>query len=227
MVSDNYLGRRVASRRNVTRLLVVVTLFFSASSIQWSGAVGMWSKAAAVDNAAAQRRAVHDRRRCAAGASSTCPWPAGREAPGPRRPRSLSAAISHFGRHDNGPAQSAQDHFFRPLGAPGFDPALQRPQLRVAGIGFREHSRQSIHQHFRRGSRLGNEPAVDERPRIGKRINFRPPPVLSSGLLAMRGSGLSIFPRRGQALDEGVDVWRPNRCGIAWCAGAANSVNFC
>jgi len=27
---------------------------------------------------------VHGRNRCAAGASSTCPWPAGREAPGPR-----------------------------------------------------------------------------------------------------------------------------------------------
>ena len=47
---------------------------------QWSKAVGMWSKAAAVCNAAAQRRVVHDRRRCAAGASSTCPWPAGRAA---------------------------------------------------------------------------------------------------------------------------------------------------
>ena len=43
----------------------------------------MWAKAAAVGNAAAQRRVVHGRSRCAAGASSTCPWPAGREAPGP------------------------------------------------------------------------------------------------------------------------------------------------
>jgi hypothetical protein len=39
--------------------------------LQWSKAVGMWSKAAAVGNAAAQRRVVHGRRRCAAGASST------------------------------------------------------------------------------------------------------------------------------------------------------------
>ena len=62
---------------------VVVPLFFFAFSIQWLKAVGMWSKAAAVGNAAAQRRVVHGRRRCAAGASSTCPWPAGREAPGP------------------------------------------------------------------------------------------------------------------------------------------------
>jgi hypothetical protein len=36
--------------------------------LQWSKAVGMWSKAAAVGNAAAQRRVVHGRRRCAAGA---------------------------------------------------------------------------------------------------------------------------------------------------------------
>ena len=45
----------------------------------------MWSKVAAVGNAAAQRRVVHGRNRCAAGASSTCPWPAGREAPVPLR----------------------------------------------------------------------------------------------------------------------------------------------
>jgi hypothetical protein len=54
----------------------------------------------------------------------------------PGRPRSFSAAVSHFGRHDSRLAQSAQDHFIRPLGAPVFDPALQRPQLRVAGIGW-------------------------------------------------------------------------------------------
>ena len=77
----NYLGRRVASRRNVTRRLVVVPA--SSLAFQWSKAVGMWAKAAAVGNAAAQRRVVHGRSRCAAGASSTCPWPAGREAPGP------------------------------------------------------------------------------------------------------------------------------------------------
>lgn len=83
VVSDNYLGRRVASRRNVTHQVVVVPGAFL--NLQWSKAVGMWSKVAAVGNAAAQRRVVHGRRRCAAGASSTCPWPAGREAPGPRR----------------------------------------------------------------------------------------------------------------------------------------------
>ena len=45
----------------------------------------MWSKVAVVGNATAYRRVVHGRRRCAAGASSICPWPAGREAPGPLR----------------------------------------------------------------------------------------------------------------------------------------------
>ncbi len=74
---------RVASRRNVTRGLAVVLASFLPSS--WSKAVGMWSKVAAVGNAAAQRRVVHGRNRCAAGASSTCPWPAGREAPVPLR----------------------------------------------------------------------------------------------------------------------------------------------
>jgi len=34
--------------------------------LQWSKAVGMWAKAAAVGNAAAQRRVVHGRSRCAA-----------------------------------------------------------------------------------------------------------------------------------------------------------------
>jgi hypothetical protein len=56
-------------------MLPVGLLSFRLSSLplQWSKAVGMWSKAAAVGNAAAQRRVVHGRRRCAAGASSTCP----------------------------------------------------------------------------------------------------------------------------------------------------------
>jgi hypothetical protein len=44
----NYLGPRVASRRYVTRRLVVVSV---PSSLQWLKAVGMWAKAAAVGNA--------------------------------------------------------------------------------------------------------------------------------------------------------------------------------
>ena len=41
-----YLGTRVASRRNVTRQVVVVPGAFL--NLQWSKAVGMWSRAAAV-----------------------------------------------------------------------------------------------------------------------------------------------------------------------------------
>ena len=64
-VADKYAEVRVASRRNVTGDVVVVVpgfLQFHSSS----RAVGMWAKAAAVGNAAAQRRVVHGRCRCAA-----------------------------------------------------------------------------------------------------------------------------------------------------------------
>ena len=157
LVDDNFLGRRVASRRNVTRLLVVVSLFFFASSIQWLKAVGMWSKAATVGS----RRIVH--------------------MPGPRRPRSLFAAVSHLGRHDGRPAQAAQDHLFRPLGAPGLDPTLQRSQLCFAGVYVRTHRRQPLNQRLGRRGGLGRQPAFDNRPRIGERIYPSPSTMLGRG----------------------------------------------
>ena len=175
------------------------------SSIQWSNAVGMWLKAAAVGNAgrAAARcersqpmrrgRIVHMSIACRARSS---------------RPPSAAfffSAVSHFGQHDSRLAQAAQDHFFRPLGAPSFDPALQRSQLRVAGIGLRQHRCQSIHQFLGRTGRLGNQPAVDKRPRVGERINLCPPPVFGAGLFAMLGSGSPSF--------HAVQANRPKQVG--------------
>ena len=46
----------------------------------------------------ATHRVVHGRARCAAGASSTCPWPAGRAAPGPPRPAIFLPAGLRFPR---------------------------------------------------------------------------------------------------------------------------------
>ena len=48
MAGVNYLGGRVASRRNVTRGLVVVPA--RSLPLQWSKAVGMWAKDWAVGN---------------------------------------------------------------------------------------------------------------------------------------------------------------------------------
>ena len=79
LAADNYLERRVASRRNVTRRPVVVSA--PSFPLQFNGrrlwACGRRLRQWATQ--AAQRRVVHGRSRCAAGASSTCPWPAGRE----------------------------------------------------------------------------------------------------------------------------------------------------
>ena len=70
--SDKHDGRRVASRRNVTRRLVVVSvllvLHFTGRRL-W--ACGRRPRRWATP--AAQRRVVHGRSRCAVGASSTCP----------------------------------------------------------------------------------------------------------------------------------------------------------
>ena len=68
----NYLGRRVASRRNVTRRLVVVPARFLL--LQWSKAVGMWAKVVAVGNAAPRSGALSTVAAGAPpGASSICP----------------------------------------------------------------------------------------------------------------------------------------------------------
>jgi hypothetical protein len=69
----NYLELRVSSRRNVTRRPVVVSA--PSFPLQFNGwrlwACGRRLRRWATQ--AAQRRVVHGRSRCAAGASSTCP----------------------------------------------------------------------------------------------------------------------------------------------------------
>ena len=83
------VSRRVASRRNVTRRLVVVPAPFYL--LQWSKAVGMWAKAAAVGNAgrAAARcpRSQPVRRQAHRPYVHSLP---GAKRPAPRRPRSFA-----------------------------------------------------------------------------------------------------------------------------------------
>ena len=162
----------------------------------------MWSKAVAVRNAAAQRRVVHGRRRCAAGASSTCSWPAGREALGHCLRRRSCAAVSDFNRPCIRCSQATQNHFLRSLGAPRLDTALQGCQLCLAGIRVRNQGCQPFHQSVGRDCRLGDQPALDHRPRIGERIHPSFPPVLGRGLFAMRWPCFPILLRRRQADDE-------------------------
>jgi hypothetical protein len=67
------VAARVASRRNVTRLLVVVPLFFFALYFNGRRLWACGRRLRRWATQAAQRRVVHGRSRCAAGASSTCP----------------------------------------------------------------------------------------------------------------------------------------------------------
>jgi hypothetical protein len=121
------------------------------------------------------------------------------------------AAVSHLGRHDGRFAQSTQDHFLCPLGARGFDLALQRSQLCLAGVRVRNRRRHPLHQRLGRHGGLGYQPAFDYRPRIDERIHPIPPPMLGRGLLSMRWADLSILPRRRQALEEETNVRRSRR----------------
>lgn len=77
-----------------------------------------------------------------------CLSPVGREARGPYFATERSCFGGRFIRRVDGIAQLAHDQFPRTLGTPSLAPTLQGTQLRVVGVGFRKHRRQSLHQHL-------------------------------------------------------------------------------
>ena len=120
--------------------------------------------------------------------------PVGREA--------FAAAVAHLGRHDGRFAQAAQDHVFRPLCAPSVDSTLQRSPLCLAGVRIRNHRCQPPQQGLGRHGGFGFSPAVDNRPRVGKRAHPGPPPMLGRGLFAMRWTRLTIVLRGHRLLGK-------------------------
>ena len=121
---DNHDGMRVASRRNVTHQLIVVSAPFFR--LQWSKAVGMWAKGGGGgQRPSAQRCVVHGRRPVRR--RRIVHMSIARRARSARPPCS-AAARSGFGRHFvrliDGFAQPPHDQLPRALSTPSLDPAL-------------------------------------------------------------------------------------------------------
>lgn len=79
------------------------------------------------------------------------------------------------------------------------DAALQGAKLRFARVAIGEHRRQALHQLLGRHARLGFQPPLDRRPAGLERVLVGAPPMGRSGVLAVRGPHLALFPGTRQS----------------------------
>jgi len=127
---------------------------------------------------------------------------------------------SHFSRRVGALARVTQNHFFHRPGAPYFDMALQRSQLRLACVSVRNRRRQLAHQFMGCNSGLGDQPPFNDRPHVGERIHLGLPPALCLGLLSVHRTCFPFLRRRGEARAEDGNIWfASRRCFSAYAVG--------
>ena len=169
-------------------------------------AVGMWSKGAAVGNASRCPRLCPVRCRRIVHMSIALP--------GAKRQTFAARLFSNanssgFGEGCRCLPQLPQDQVLCLLCASCFDPALQRPQLRLAGIDVGNDLGKTP-QEFLGGRRgFSDEPPFDDGPGICKRIRSGPPPTQLILVLAVGRPDLTALPRSGKAVEERRD---PDTC---------------
>ena len=224
MAGDNYLERRVASRRNVTRRLVVVWSSFPVLSLK---AAGMWACERRLRRWSTPR----------SGALSTVA--AG--APQARRPR------VHGLPGANRPAPSASRKLIdcvqtsagtasvlrRPPrtisvthAAPSLHPALQRPQLRLTVVNLWSHRDQASHQGLGRYRGLRDQPPFNDWPRVGEWGDPSPSSVWPGAACDASGV-LHLLSRLTTSLKERCNIGCTSRLHFSGMRWAAISLNVC